>query len=191
MKIIEPWPDSEFGKRRVNEAVSVLFGMPLVGVRYFGSEFAAPALSSSHSGFDTVLKGVELTCSSHRLNVMWMIEGVREGLGFVVDPDQQFYEDEGLRAVDVSSELHWVPRLGVPVMSSGVGWQLSDDDAMRGIWSFSLGFGERSVTMALGEASETGIGITYQPDSVAVIFDESIARRYRIPASAEPAWVLR
>jgi hypothetical protein len=189
MKIIEPWLDNEFSMSRIKEALRVLAGEPLGRIRYVGSGFDVPELYSPYAGFDTVLKGVELTNSSHVVTVMWMMEGVREGLGFVLDPEEEFYEDESLHVIDVSHAPRWTSLLHVPVVSSGTSWHVSDDDAPKSIWSFRLSFGkEESVTIALGEVNELGSGLTYQPDSVAVIFDEAIARRYRILASSESAW---
>lgn len=187
MKVIEPWPESEVDLGQVRECLG-LVGASLERVRYVGSEFTVPELYSSHAGFDTVLKGVELTCSSHVVAVMWMMEGVKEGLGFVLDPDRQFYEDESLRIVDVSHVRQWASLLHVPVLSCGTSWQVADDNAPRSIWSFRLSFiGGPSATIALGDLNERGI-LTYQPDSIAVIFDETISRSYQILASAETAW---
>lgn len=189
MKLIEPWSDSEFSMRRIQEVLNILVGKSLVRVRYAASKLAVPELYSSYTGFDTVLKGVELASSSELVTVMWMMDGVREGLGFALDPDQQFYEDENLHTLDLSNEPRWMSLLHQPVISAGVSWQVSDEDAPSSIWSFRLNIGDqRSLTIALGEVNELGTGPTYQPDSVAVIFDETIARRYRILASAESAW---
>lgn len=189
MKIVEPWSDSEFSMSRIQEALNILVGQSLVGVRYAASKFLDSELYSSYTGFDTVLKGVELASTSEPITVMWMMEGVREGLGFVLDPDQQFYEDESLRTLNLSNEPRWTPLFHQPVISTGVSWQVSDEDAPRSIWSVRLNFADqRSLTIALGAVNDLNTGPTYQPDSIAVIFDETIARRYRVLASDESAW---
>jgi hypothetical protein len=184
MKIIEPWSASE-----AERAASILIGADLTTIRYISPQFSTPPVVTSYIGFDTVLKGVELSSPSHILVVMWWMEGVREGLGFVVDPDQQFYADEGMHVVDASHEAQWVPMLQSTVASSALSWQVPDDDAPRCVWSFRLNVRSgSSATIALGEADENGDRLTYQPDSVAVIFDETMARQYRILASSESAW---
>jgi hypothetical protein len=189
MKLVEPWSDSEFSMGRIRAVLSVLVGKSLKRVRYAASEFAIPEVYSSYTGFDIVLKGVELTTSSEVVTVMWMMDGVREGLGFVLDPDEQFYEDENLHTLDMSNEPRWTSLLHQSVSSTGASWQISDENAPRSIWSFRINFRNgRSVAIALGESNELSTGLIYQPDSVAVIFEEPIARRYRILASAEPAW---
>lgn len=120
---------------------------------------------------------------------MWWMEGVKEGLGFVVDPDEQFYDDEALQLVDVTSENRWAAiRASTPV-SAALSWHVPDDEAPECVWSFRLNFETGlNVTVALGDVDETGATLTYQPDSVAVIFDKTVAQRYRIFASSESAW---
>ena len=43
-----------------------------------------------------------------------------------------------------------------------------------------------SVVIALGEDRDGRLG--YQPDALLVIFDEGIARSFRIPAGSGSAW---
>jgi len=188
MRIVEPCAASESNRTEIEHAAGAMVGTNLTAVRYIYPRFSSPQLTS-HDGFDTVLKGVELSSPNHVLVAMWWMEGVREGLGFIVDPDEQFYDDEALQLVDVTSENRWtVIRASTPV-SSALSWHLPDDEAPKCAWSFRLNFESGlSVTVALGDVDEAGVGLTYQPDSVAVIFDETVAQRYRILASSESAW---
>lgn len=189
MKIIEPWSASESDRNQIERAAGALIGMYLTTIKYISPHFSTPRAGNSYAGFDTVLKGVELSSSSHALVAMWWMEGVKEGLGFVVDPDEQFYDDEGLQVVDVTHETQWAPMLKSAVVSSALSWHVPDDDAPKSVWSFRLDVNSgSSATIALGDVDENDGRLTYQPDSVAVIFDESIARRYRILASPESAW---
>jgi len=189
MKIIEPCAASASDRAQIERAAGILTGVDLKTIRYISPQFATSQAGNSYVGFDTVLKGVELSSASHVLVAMWWMEGAVEGLGFVLDPDEQFYADEGLHIVDVSRETQWAPMLKSALVSSALSWHLPNGDAPRCVWSFRLNVKSgRSVTIALGEVNESGDGLTYQPDSVAVIFDEPIAQRYRILASTEPAW---
>jgi hypothetical protein len=164
-----------------------MVGANLTRVRYIFPRFSSQLIS--YDGFDTVLKGVELSSSKGVVAAMWWMEGVKEGLGFVVDPDEQLYEDEALQLVDVTAEDRWAAiRVSTPV-SAALSWHRPDDEAPECVWSFRLNFESGlTVTVALGDVDETGATLTYQPDSIAVIFDKTVAQRYRIFASSESAW---
>jgi hypothetical protein len=188
MRIIEPCAASEYDRRGIEEAAGSIVGASLTAVRYFYPQFSSPQLTS-YDGFDTILKGVELSSAEHVIAAMWWVEGAKEGLGFVVDPDGQFYNDEALQILDVSSESQWAPFRASRVVSAALSWHLPDDDLSNCVWAFRLNFASgRSVTVALGDVDEVSGTLTYQPDSVAAIFDEKVARRYRILASSESAW---
>jgi hypothetical protein len=157
-------------------------------VRYVSPRSALPDRFTSFPRFDIVLKGVELGSSQHKLTAFWYMEGEKEGLGFAIDPDEQFYEDELLVVADVSAAAKWRPSLGPTLVSAAASWHIPDVESPRSLWSFTLNFESgQSVTLALGGHDEYAEGLTYQPDSVAVIFDEKLAHGYRIPASEVPA----
>lgn len=189
MNIINPWLDDKADLREIEKAASFLVGVPLMSVRYVFPQFSASLAANSYKGFDTVSKGVELCSPGHVFVALWWMEGIREGLGFVTDPDGQFYDDEGLRVADVPYNAPWDPILNSVVVSSALSWQVPNDEAPPCVWSLRLSVESgSSVTIALGDIGETGSALTYQPDSVAVIFEETIARAYWIPASSESAW---
>lgn len=189
MKIIKPWPDNKADLREIEQAASILVGAQLMSVRYVFPQFSPSLTGNSYKGFDTVPKGVELCSPGHVLVVLWWMEGIREGLGFVTDPDGQFYDDEELRVAGLPSDAPWAPILNSVVVSSAVSWQVPNEEAPPSVWSLRLSVESgSSVTIALGDIDETGSALTYQPDSVAVIFEEAIARAYWIPASPESAW---
>jgi hypothetical protein len=188
MRIIKPWPDNKADLREIEQATSILIGAQLTSVRYVSPQFSASLTGNSYKGFDIVPKGVELRSPGHVFVALWWMQDIREGLGFVSDPDGQFYDDEGLQVADIPRDGSWAPILDSVVISSALSWQVPNDEAPLCVWSLRLNVESgSSVTIALGDIDETG-ALTYQPDSVAVIFDETIARGYWIPASSESAW---
>jgi len=188
MNIIEPCAAGESDRREIEHAARTMVGSSITAVRYIFPEFSSPQLTS-YDGFDTVLKGVELSSPRHVIAAMWWMEGVKEGLHFVVDPYEEFYDDESLQLLDVTSESQWALIRASSVGSVALSWHVPDGDAPWFVWSFRLNFESGlSVTVALGDVDEVRGRLTYQPDSVAVIFDEIVARRYRILAGPESAW---
>ena len=109
MKVIEPCGASRSDQEQIECVAKILVGTNLIRVKYVSPQFAVERMGESHAGYDIVLKGVELSSSSHALAVLWWMEGTSEGLSFVVDPDEQFYADERLDLVDVSRATQWSP----------------------------------------------------------------------------------
>ncbi|WP_194892584.1 hypothetical protein [Catenulispora pinisilvae] len=112
----------------------------------------------------------------------WERDGVVEGIsvGYLADVP----ESGGSVGVRADTTGQWAPIMGRKVQNVVFAWQESDTDAPPSLFSTRIDFeGGASVAIALGEIGGNGEP-RYFPDSLVVLFDESLARNYR------PAWAM-
>ncbi|MDF2254445.1 hypothetical protein [Streptantibioticus ferralitis] len=113
----------------------------------------------------------------------WAMDGLNEGLAI----ELRGHGEQGARpmgeAVDVSNHVEWARFLGKTITDITPVWHVPNEGCVEMPWSFRLDFcNSSSVVIALGESK--GGGFTYMPDSLVVIFEESMAAAYKIPASS-------
>lgn len=132
--------------------------------------------------------GVELIMADGPIGLIWLMEGVKEGLALVLGEPIDLPRGGPAKKLPATQFTEWQNRLG-EITTIGLAWHFPDEAAPQTIWSWRLGIRNgTNVTISLGEWKAGTGNLTYQPDNVVVIFQEDIARRYRIPASEEPAW---
>jgi|GEM_PF-6514009 len=133
--------------------------------------------------------GVEVaTHDGALLAVSWAMEGLNEGLAVDWRPDGRIARGDFVATVDMSGHQDWWPFLGGVVNQVALSWHVPNEGCPEAPWSLRIGMADSSsVVFALGEAKGGGV-LGYQPDAILVIFDESTARSYRIPASPLSSW---
>jgi hypothetical protein len=181
----QPVPTTSAAKLGLNDKLTALEGIAIRGIRYLvpppildGSRFGA-------SSFDEV-DSVEITfVSGSRLVVRWAMDAALEGLAIeIVTKDSA---TDGLVAADVTATPAWRDLVGNSIMAWRTAWQVSNADCPETLWSIAaVCFSGAAVAFALGE--ERGLGLSYMPDSMVVIFSEPLAVGYTIAASQESAW---
>lgn len=163
----------------------------LVGFRIDSVQYLRPAAmrgleSQKGWGFEHAEAGLTLrNADGENRSFRWTQRGFDEGLwigesfetmasGWVPD----------VNAIPVPS---WKAFEGSTISSIAVAWQ-QIAPARYSIWSVRLDLADRSVAIALGERDSDSGQLTYIPDCVVVIFNDSVGRRYRPPASLSSAW---
>lgn len=116
------------------------------------------------------------------LALSWAMDGMNEGLAIELREAGESGSGLITETVDVSSRIEWSTFLGNSIVNAAPAWHVPNEGCSEMPWAFRLDFSNSSsLVIALGESK--GSGFTYMPDSLVVIFDDSIAAAYRIPAS--------
>lgn len=117
--------------------------------------------------------------------VSWAMDGLVEGIdlrirrssGTVLEIDE----------ADVTGTLEWRCLVDHVIEEVAAAWHVPNEGCPETLWAVRLSLSEGStIAVALGEV-ETDI-VQYQPDALVVLFDETAARAYQPPASAETAF---
>ena len=171
MTTIEPATLHRADDPRLTRLAAELVGGRVTRVRYrlpSGTDFAAESVHDVGSA-------VELTLGSGRVLVLsWGTPGLDEGLAIEVREDGAA-ADRVDASVDVSDDPHWSAVLGNPIEECALAFFEYYYDSSVRPWSFRVGVsGGGSATVALGETD--GAEISYLPDNLVVIFDETKAR---------------
>ncbi|MEU3776094.1 hypothetical protein AB0F11_23335 [Streptomyces sp. NPDC032472] len=117
------------------------------------------------------------------LALSWAMDGLNEGLAIELWEAGESNAGSIAETVDVSDHLEWATFLGGSIVNVTPALHVPNEGCPEMPWAFRLDFSNSlSLVIALGESK--GSGFTYMPDSLVVIFDESTAAAYRIPASS-------
>jgi len=175
-------------QRRLNTIAGVLKGSEVSRITY-----AIPAEGPWPSGraqnnVHEIDDGVELLTPGDGVVVRWAMSGRVEGLSVELLSEASYHPDHALiRRLDVSEFTQWQPFLGRPLFLRGIATHVPDGTDRATIWSLRFeSSGEAKVVIALGEW--TRAGPEYLPDTLVAIFDEAIARSFRIPDNPISAW---
>ncbi|MEU6662244.1 hypothetical protein [Streptomyces sp. NPDC046821] len=129
---------------------------------------------------------VELGMSDNStLAVYWDMDGLNEGLTIEMRPAKAA-SSPPVETVDVSNRSEWTDYLGSSISSISPAWHIPNEGCPQMPWAYRFDFSNgRNFVIALGESQ--GAGFTYMPDSLLVLFSDSMAAEYRIPASRTSA----
>jgi hypothetical protein len=174
--------------------IRLLRGSVVTGLRYY----VPRALSTQvrrFDGFDIVPGAVLLVAQPHPIFIVWSMDDLYgEGIAVVRGAEHaDWITDLDLIEAPVDLSSSHSPRMfHRPVSRIAVSWQeapsgVSEAGEWRTVWALTLGASDASITFALGAADDTMATLEYQPDSVAVISDADLARRYRPVASTSAA----
>lgn len=121
------------------------------------------------------------------LVLSWAMDGINEGLTIEFGGPDDVKSDLSGDAVDVGGHADWEKLLGASIVNVTPVWHIPNEGCPEMPWSYRFEFsGKLSLVIALGEAK--GIGFTYLPDALVVLFGESISASYEIPASTTSAY---
>ncbi|QLQ37609.1 hypothetical protein [Micromonospora robiginosa] len=161
-----------------------IIGASILRVVYRQTEHGGLTLPPLGSAHEVDLE-VALTLSSGAFVVAWGREDLTEGLDIGWE---ELADSEGVAAVPVSDGESWPRLIGRTITDVHASWQVSEAGCPESMWSMRVSFGpELHVVIALGELDELGRP-TYHPDSLLLLFDESMARSYRPSGSSSSAW---
>lgn len=146
--------------------------------------------------FDVVPGGVLLIARPEPIFIVWHMDDLYgEGIALIHGEE---YADWITDLNLVEAAVDDCPRrirglLNMPLSLIAVSWQeaplkAAESSDWRTVWACTLGAAGTTITFALGATDDAGDNLTYQPDSVAVIFDADRARRYRPPAATSSAF---
>jgi len=189
MNWMAPWPVDESERRVLVDRLAGLRGQRIHAVRYLipssSDDFSVGIRGDSHE----ISMGIELeTRESIVSSFVWKMEGVCEGLAVGISSAAGVDRGALVRAFDVTLLDPWQLRSGSAIVEVGAAWHVPAEGCRTTLWSVRLTFESGAgVTICLGE-QRAGVGLCYMPDSIVAIFDESVARSFRIPASDTTAW---
>lgn len=114
--------------------------------------------------------------------ISWFQFDTLEAIGIL---DGESYVGVGGEVLDGSQREAWRKHIGETITEVGVSWHDSGEGAPESLWALRLGFATGSVVIALGELAPE---LKYIHDSIVVMFDESMARSWRLPHVELSAW---
>lgn len=166
------------------QVASVLLATRIAGVNYWCLE-VEPFIGHASDGTDVhEVIAVDLALSNGMLlRITWAQLGEREGLFLEMDP----VGAPGLVAARVTaSEMPpWVDLIGEELIEIRMASQQAADGKL--LWSLGADFaGGKSVTVALGEVTESGVA--YVPDSLVVLHGEEAPSEYRVQSATTSAF---
>jgi hypothetical protein len=167
------------------EGLSALIGAKLAAVSYhYLPPAEGPAYVGGEDGFDADITAVVLEFAHQRpTTITWAMLGDMEGLAFLDEPATN--SDTADATVDASDRDAWRVHRGDAVTSVGGAWQVSGEGCPETLWAVRLGLAAGSIVVALGTADPH---LDYMPDELVVVFDESLARKYRPRHVSHSAW---
>lgn len=188
MVLVQPWLALSGGGRQLIDLRRSLVGLGLESARYvMPSEVGWPGYHRD-AQIHEIDMGLELVTSSGSvLAFSWAMRGIDEGLAIELRKSvERPAVDADLARIDVSPLPEWRNVLGRSVEGTAVGWHVPNEGSASMPWSFRLDFGAANVVIALGEVVDWEVD--YLPDSLVVIFDESVARSYCVTSESGSAW---
>lgn len=184
---MDPWAVSGREHVVIETSIGAIVGHSLKRAVYLLP--ATSAVESRHhfDGYDEVSMGIELTSHSDESFICrWRMQSFEEGLAF---GEASQADTRELRRLDVTDAAEWQQLLHRRIVGVATAWHVPSDEASEAVWAVRLAFeGSRAVVLALGEADRDSSRLHYMPDSIVVIFDESVARAYEPPASIGSSW---
>ncbi|THV41217.1 hypothetical protein [Glycomyces buryatensis] len=113
----------------------------------------------------------------------WSMDGLNEGLAIGYRSGETLDNPSLGTPIDVTDNEDWSVLLQKNIVSIKPVRHIPNDGCPEMPWAFRLQFSNGAdLVIALGE-SENG-NLIYLPDALLVIFDETTARSYKIPASS-------
>ena len=183
-------------RKQFDAAAQELVGLNLAGVTYFEIEYEAEEriyLLQSQIGHFLDF-GLELRMTDGQFqSFLWDSAFYQYGIG--IFPYQANLEVSTNRQWDVSGTLEWVSLIGSTIESVEVYWSWVSDsvaaeEASRTYYpqdmklSFSSG---RHIYISASQYTESSDTLFGMSDEILVVFDESVAAKYRVGPHAEDA----
>jgi len=195
---IEPCSDSNGAHAEIDGKLNALVGLVIADVKYWGIADSAVPVCTHHVGFDSVRTGVELIFADFILGLRWKMEQFRvrsgvvnkHGISLLIDPDDGFLTTRSLVRQNTPLGSAWDSLIGQQIVEVAAGWHLPSEGAPQCLWTVRCScVNGKSFTVSLGRSVETGQDDpTFAPDHLVVIFEQTLANRYRIPAGLQSAW---
>jgi hypothetical protein len=163
-----------------------LIGRRVVGVRYRsapGSNW--PDGNSADTIHEVDMDITIMLDDGTSAVVSWAMDGLVEGIDLRIrrNSGRMLEIDE----TDVTATPEWRGLVDQVIKEVAAAWHVPNEGCPDTLWAVRLSLSEGStIAFALGEV-ETDI-VQYQPDALIVLFDETAARAYQPPASAETAF---
>ncbi|MFG2596397.1 hypothetical protein [Streptomyces sp. NPDC048462] len=181
--MIQPWLDRSEHEARIAALLAAVSSETLSAVRYEVSQGGTWPEGHRADGAHEVDLSVELVMASGAsLALSWAMDGLNEGLAIELKEAGRLGSGLTPEAVDVGDRVEWANFLGGSIVKIAPAWHVPNEGCPEMPWAFRLDFSDSScLVIALGESK--GSGFTYMPDSLVIIFDESTAAAYKIPAS--------
>jgi hypothetical protein len=112
------------------------------------------------------------------------MDGFREGLEVLIDVEADKHQHV---ATDLSTRYPWTSFVGEALTEVCPSFHVPNEGQPAMLWSLACKFGEDKgfVTIALGEVR--GGSLSYSPDGLVIIFEESSARTYQPLGATLPA----
>ncbi|MCE7080656.1 hypothetical protein [Streptomyces sp. ST2-7A] len=183
MLVINPWDVLAHDGAGIAELREAVSGEVVRTVRYVVPQGEEWPEGHREDRAHEVDMAIELSMESGAVLVLsWAMDGFNEGVAIEFRHPEESSTDLPGDPIDVSGHADWRNFLGVPITGIKIAWHIPNEGCPEMPWSYNFDFSDgSSLVFALGEAE--GAGFTYMPDSLLVIFDESIAAAYKIPAS--------
>ena len=166
-----PWAATGEERERRERHAAQIVGQSIVAVRYY-----TIASEWRYEGFDSLAYGVQLeTDGGLTFSATWVIDIEHVGLSFRAEPMRPRWLSG--RVPYVIRDVTW-PAAHVEGVTLRW-WKQKPPGEADGCHTVSLHFGERTIHLVLAEA----IGddrLAVQDDSVAVVFDDAVAREARV-----------
>ena len=185
-EVIESWATTHSERTKFESQVRALIGRSPSDVAYLDPAGSDPWRIKYHRGFDEASMGVELRSAEGWFGLRWLMHGEREGLALVLNQTVPDLQRDRLKRMPAGTRPNWRHVMTSQVTKLGISWH-EPTAGVAAVWAVRLGFSSgHSVVVALGEWRDENI--RYIPDAVVAIFDDEIARGYRIPAGEVSAW---
>jgi hypothetical protein len=164
--------------------LAAIAGKVLSGVEYF----YLPSTESDE--YECELNGIDCMLTAVRLDfgidgfmlITWSTPGSIEGLSVAQGMP---YPGNSYLVHDACKREAWCNHIGTKVVGLGASWQTLWMAALDTLWALRLDFESGSVVVVLGEVNPV---LTYIPDEIVVVYDESMARSFRLSDASSSAW---
>ena len=121
--------------------------------------------------------------------ISWERADLVEGLA--VDFPESVRDLDDTATVLASESAQWQPCVQKRILNVHFGWQVSEVDCPESLWAVRISFETGAeVVVALGEVDADGTP-AYNPDSLVVLFSESVARSYGPLGAIGSSWAER
>ena len=171
---------------RLKRWAQALIGRRVVGVRYRSAPGSSWPDGNSAEAIHEVDMDVSMILDDGGFAVVsWAMNGVLEGIDLRICRGPGIAPE--LDETDVTATPEWRSVVDHVIGDVAAAWHVPNEGCPSTVWAVRLSLSEGStIAIALGEV-EADI-VQYQPDALVVLFDETTARAYHPPASAETAF---
>lgn len=165
-----------------------LVGESLQEAYYLHSSGETTAPLGGDDSVHEVLYGLRLvTARSVPTTVTWVMEGDCAALVAVEGTGEDAGVTDLIEARDVSAWPAWRPLLGPVITKAGVSWHRAASECPPTPWACRLEFGDRGGFVA-ALAETHGGALEYQPDNVAVLFNQRDAEALHTYDADHSSW---